>query len=121
MSGDSVVKVHRRGRAEIAQLASLYPTSGLNRSEFCRRHGMAISTLNRCLSKASKREKDSEKSSAGRSSLVEVELAKAEISFSPADHPNPLTVLLPNNRRVEVNSGFDQETLVRLVAVLECM
>ena len=88
--------------------------------EFCRRHGLAISTLNRCLNKASQREKGPGTSSADRSPLVEIELAKAEFPFSSADHSAHLTVLLSNNRRVEIRSGFDEETLVRLLAVLEC-
>jgi hypothetical protein len=37
------------GRAEIERLAGLYQTSGMGRSEFCRSHGMALSTLNRYL------------------------------------------------------------------------
>ena len=46
MSGEFGAVVGRRGRAEIERLASLYGTSGMGRSEFCRSHGMALSTLN---------------------------------------------------------------------------
>jgi hypothetical protein len=40
--------VGRRGRAEIERLAGLYLTSGMRRSEFCRSHGLGLSTLTRC-------------------------------------------------------------------------
>ncbi len=58
MSGDTAVVIGRRGRAEIARLAGSYPTSGLGRSEFCRRHGLALSTLNRYLKKQPQQQKD---------------------------------------------------------------
>ena len=49
MSGESGVMVGRRGRAEIERLAGLYGTSGMGRSEFCRSHGLGLSTLTRYL------------------------------------------------------------------------
>ena len=49
MSGESGAVVGRRGRAEIERLAGLYQTSDMGRCEFCRSHGMALSTLNRYL------------------------------------------------------------------------
>ncbi len=45
MAEEPVVGVRRRGREEIARLAALYRKSGMGRSEFCRSHGMALSTL----------------------------------------------------------------------------
>ena len=56
MSGESGAVVGRRGRAEIERLAGLYRTSGMRRSEFCRSHGLGLSTLTRYL----KRQKDRE-------------------------------------------------------------
>jgi hypothetical protein len=55
MSGESGAVVGR-GRAEIERLAGLYQTSGMGRSEFCRSHGMALSTLNRYLKKQQNRQ-----------------------------------------------------------------
>jgi hypothetical protein len=57
MSGESGAVVGRRGRAEIERLAGLYQTSGMGRSEFCRSHGMALSTLNRYLKKQQNRQR----------------------------------------------------------------
>ena len=53
MAEEPVVGVRRRGRQEVARLAALYRKSGMGRSEFCRSHGMALSTLARHLKKPS--------------------------------------------------------------------
>jgi hypothetical protein len=50
--------------------------------------------------------------------LVAVEVAA--VSSATDDEPE-LRVLLPNRRRVEVGRGFDEETLVQLLTVLERM
>jgi len=118
MSGEAVSVVHRRGRAEIARVASLYRASGLGRSEFCRRHGLALSTLNRNLKKQQQQEHRGD-GGVGRGPLVEVELAAAVSPVCSGDQPGALTVLLSNGRKVEVGDGFDDETLRRLVAVVE--
>jgi len=39
--------VRRRGSAEVARLAGLYQSSRMGRGEFCRSHGLSVSTLNR--------------------------------------------------------------------------
>ena len=119
MSGESAVVVPRRSRAEIAQVASSYQASGLGRSEFSRRHGMALSTLNRYLKKQPRQQKQRGNDGVGLSSLVEVKLAATTGSVTAADQPVALTVLLSNGRRVEVGDGFNDATLRRLVAVLE--
>ena len=101
------------------QLAGLYRTSGMGRSEFCRSHGLGLSTLTRYL----KRQKDRESPAGGKgveqSRLVGVELAAAVTMASIDESPGALTVLLSNRRRVEVSRGFDAATLSQLVTVLE--
>ena len=77
MSGDSVV-VRRRSRAETARLASSYPASGLSRSEFCWRHGLALNTLNRYLKKHAEQpqqQKQRRNDGVGLTPRVEVALA----------------------------------------------
>ena len=111
--------VGRRGRAEIERLAGLYGTSGMGRSEFCRSHGMALSTLNRHLKKQQKRQIPAEGRGVEQSRLVAVELAAAVATVSAGECPGALTVLLSNRRRVEVGRGFDAATLAQLVTVLE--
>ena len=112
-------KVRRRSRQEIARLAALYRESGMGRSEFCRRHGMALSTLARHLNKPSGKRRVSENSMSGESRLISVELAAMSASTATEKQHSPLMVLLPNGRRVEVGSGFDAETLAELVHALE--
>jgi translation elongation factor EF-G len=55
----------------------------------------------------------------GGSPLVEVELAASVNPVRTVDRDCALTLLLFNGRRVEVDEGFNDETLRRLVAVLE--
>jgi hypothetical protein len=119
MSGESGAVVGRRGRAEIERLAGLYQTSGMGRSEFCRSHGMALSTLNRYLKKQQNRQSPAGSNGVEQSRLVAVELAGPVTTVSTGEYPGVLTVLLSNGRRVEVGRGFDAETLARLVTVLE--
>lgn len=119
MSGETGVVVHRRDRAEIARVASTYRASGLGRSEFCRRHGMALSTLNRHLQKQFQEEASLGNDDDVRSPLVEVKVAAAVSPVCTGDRPCASTLLLFNGRRVEVGDGFDDETLRRLVSVLE--
>ena len=118
MSGESGAVVGRRGRAEIERLAGLYQTSGMGRSEFCRSHGMALSTLNRHLKKQN-RQSQAGSHGAEQSRLVAVELASAVATVSAGECSGALTVLLSNRRRVEVGRGFDAATLSQLVTVLE--
>src|SRR5674476_1020946 len=109
MSGETGVVVHRRDRAEIARVASSYRASGLGRSEFCRRH----------LQKQFQEEVRLGNDGVVRSPLVEVKVASAVSPVCTGDRPCALTLLLFNGRRVEVGDGFDDETLRRLVAILE--
>lgn len=116
MSGEAGVVVGRRSRAEIARLAGLYATSGMGRSEFCSRHGMALSTLNRHLKK--QRQRNHAGNEGGGCPLVEVEMRASVVPITAGDD-GLLTVVLCNGRRVRVGCGFDSETLRRLVTLLE--
>lgn len=117
MSGEAGAVVGRRSRAEIARLAGLYAASGMGRSKFCSRHGLALSTLNRHLKKQGQRNHPGNDGGGG-CPLVEVEMSAAVVPTTPGE-AGALTVVLQNGRRVSVGCGFDGETLRRLVAVLE--
>jgi hypothetical protein len=120
MAEESLVGVRRRGRQEIARLAALYRKSGMGRSEFCRIHGMALSTLVRHLKQQSGEQRLSANGAAtGESRLIAVELSAMSASAATGKQHSPLTVLLSNGRRVEVGTGFDAETLAELVSALE--
>jgi hypothetical protein len=89
----------------------------MGRSEFCRSHGMALSTLNRHLKKQQNWQSQAGSNGVEQSRLVAVELASA--ATAAGEYPGALTVLLSNGRRVEVGRGFDAATLAQLVTVLE--
>src|SRR5580704_19511783 len=74
MSGESGVVVGRRGRAEMERLAGLYRAGGMGR-EFCRSHGMGLSTLTRYLKKQQQRQSPTGGRGAEQSCLVAVEVA----------------------------------------------
>ena len=119
MSGEFGAVVGRRGRAEIERLAGLYRTSGLGRTEFCRSHGLGLSTLSHYLKRQKDKEVPARSKGVEQSRLVAVELAAAVATVSSVESPGALTVLLSNRRRVEVSRGFDAATLAQLVTVLE--
>jgi transposase-like protein len=119
MVEESGVVVRRRSRAEIARIASMYRTSGMGRREFCRSHGLALSSLSRHLKKQAKEQKQDGGDLANASRLMRVELAATLAADATGKSSDILTVLLFNGRRVEVGRDFDAETLSHLVNVLE--
>ena len=109
---EQVVQVRRRrSQAEITELVAAYEASGLSRVEFCRTHGLSLSSLNRYCGRRR------------RAVPAEVNLLAVELC---AQHPatvnassSGLTVTTAGGRRIEVARGFDAATLVRLLGVLE--
>jgi transposase-like protein len=103
----------RRSRAEVAQLVGEYEASGLSRQEFCRKHGLALSTLQR----HQKRRQQARKA-ARDSRFVTVELSSAE-SEDSSRAGSELTVVLSGGRRIEVKPGFEANMLQQLIRLLE--
>jgi hypothetical protein len=87
---------------------------GLRQNEFCRNHGLALSSLQRQLKKR-RRDQGEVKESGG---LVAVELAGKERAGKDRSS-SALEVVLSGGRRIEVRPGFDSNTLERLLGVLE--
>jgi len=106
------LRKRRRTVAEIEQLVNEFAGSGLNRSQFCRRRGLTLGTLNRYL-KMMGREAGSV---ASCTALVAVELTAAK-----CDSSSGLAVVLANARRIEVGASFDETALRHLVRVLETL
>ncbi len=103
----------RRNAAAILELVEEFHASGLTQSEFSRRRGVVLQTLNRYLNKH-------RNALPVRGGLVAVEVAAP----SPLRRHEPegtLAVVLPRGRRIEIGVGFDASTLARIVAVLERM
>ena len=104
----------RRTAAEIETIVRAFENSGLNRSQFCRQHGLTLGVLNRWLRRL-------QAGGCGRGSgdgLIAVELAGAR--REPASNSS-LAVVVGGGRRIAVSPGFDAATLQRLVQVLEGM
>jgi hypothetical protein len=104
----------RRSGEEIKRLVFEFEASGLRQKEFCRNHGLALSTLQRQLKK--RRLNKSEAKEGGR--FVAVKLAGREPNGNSRSH-SALEVVLSRGRRIEVWPGFDAPTLEGLIAVLE--
>jgi transposase-like protein len=104
----------RRSGDEIERLVLEFEASGLRQSEFCRNHGLALSTLQRQLRK--RRLDKGEKKEGSR--FVAVELASKKRNGNSRS-TSALEVVLSGGRRIEVRPDFDSDTLERLLSVLE--
>lgn len=108
MSEEQVIAApRRRSQAEADQLAAMFEASGLSRREFCRNHGLNVSTLDAYR----KRLRQTQPEGAAR--LVAVEVSTAQPAASG------LAVMLAHGRRIEVSREFDAATLTQLLSLLE--
>jgi hypothetical protein len=103
----------RRSRAEVEGLVAEYEASGLGRLEFCQKHGLLLSTLNRHRKRKQLR---TETARTGRLVAVEISAGKQASESRPGSE---LLVLRSSGRRIEVRDGFDAKVLQQLVRVLE--
>src|ERR1700710_2073795 len=100
----------RRIRAEADQLAAEYEASGLTREAFCRERDVPLKTLCRYVARYRLQK-------AG--AIQSPRFVQVELPARPKVGSGALTVLLHGGRRIEVNDGFDADTLRQLVTVLE--
>ena len=105
----------RRTRVEIEQIAAAFASSGLTRTEFCRRHGMSLGSLNRYLKQGREDVKG-----AINDGLVAVEVAGTKLA-TDRDAGCGLAVVLRGGRKIAVEPGFETATLQRLILLLEQM
>ena len=115
MTESEVVRAgKRRRRREINRLVVEFESSGLRQSEFCHKHALALSTLQRGLKR---RQRELGGRSAGNP-LVEVKVARTKVDRSGSESC-ALEVVLAKGRRIEVRRNFDAETLARLIRIIE--
>ena len=110
---------HRRSRAEVAELVAAFERSGLNRTQYCRQHGLSLSSLKRyskCMEKG-RGWSDQSEYTAPAVSLIPVEVVDDRPAAQQA-WQTALFVELSGGRRIGVDAGFDGATLRRLIAVL---
>jgi hypothetical protein len=105
----------RRTQQEVQRLVSEFGASGLSGSEFCRIHGMRLSTLQRGLRR--ERTKPGDIQSQGKK-LVGVEVIGGS---DTADREGrcAMAVVLAKGRRIELSRDFDAAQLRRVVEALE--
>ena len=105
----------RRTRQEVQRLVSEFGTSGLSRGEFCRIHGVTLSTLQRGLRR--ERTKSGEIQRDGKK-LVRVKVIGGS---GTADREGrcAMAVVLAKGRRIELSRDFDGAQLRRVVEALE--
>lgn len=104
----------RRGPAEVARLVAEFQAAGVSRTEFCRRHGLALSTLNRYQRRISP-----STPMAGADQWLKVELSGGSRAGGSNSGSSGVTLILAGGRRIEVGRGFDASTLIELVRVLD--
>ncbi len=115
MSEEQVSAAPRRRTAEeAARLVAEYQTGQLSKQEFCRTHGLAISTLD---AYRSGRRRGLAKRKTSPPCWVAVEVRDAPPQATTAE--SGLAVVLGQGRRIEVMRGFDAATLAQLLPVLE--
>lgn len=137
MDTESGVAVRRRRSGEeVERLVNGYRSSKLPRQEYCRLHGIGLSTLDRYLQQWHRRQSQGGKEVAAEGRLVAVELAGVASvparcggsvpartvdrkSSEAMARPSGLTVCLSGQRRIEVQRGFDASVLKQLVELLE--
>ena len=116
MTEPEEVKPRRqRTRQEVQRLVGEFGTSGLSRGEFCRIHGMTLSTLQRGLKR--ERTGPSDIQSDGKR-LVRVKVIGGS---GTADREGlcAMAVVLAKGRRIELRRDFDAAQLRRVVEALE--
>jgi hypothetical protein len=101
----------RRNRAEAEQIVAAFEASGLSRVEFCQSQGLSLATLARYR----KRRAQTAAGSGNRWLAVEV----SSVRTAENSTASGLAIALAGGRRIEVGRGFDGQTLVQLLGVLE--
>lgn len=104
----------RRSRAEAEQLVAAYEASGLSRVEFCRQQRLSLASLARYRKR--QRPTSGEAATGNRWLAVEVSGVSAAAGSGAT---SGLAITLPGGQRIEIGRGFDVQTLVQLMGVLE--
>ena len=103
----------RRTAAEVEQVVEEYERSRRTQKEFCLSRGLALSTLQRYLHNGQRKQKIP-----ARDRLVPVEVA-SRVRLHDPKTGSGLALVWANGRKLEVQRGFDESTLERLLDVLE--
>ncbi len=97
-----------------------FERSGLNRTQYCRQHGLSLSSLKRYSKRMGNGRgwSDQNECTTPAVSLIPVEVLD-DPSGAQQAWQTALFVELSGSRRIGVGAGFDGATLRRLIAVLD--
>lgn len=111
---------NKRDRSTWAEIMSSWAQSGLSQAAFCKERGIPFSTFQYWRSRGKVREKRDIRFSEP-ASVPPPFLPVQVVQSRPVaeGRPHALTVLLPCGYRIEVGTGFDPETLRKIINTLE--
>jgi hypothetical protein len=103
----------RRSRVEVEKLVGEYEASGLTRDVFSQQRGLSVTTLDKYRQRVQKWARS------GGGPMLPVEVVLPTESNCAARRYGVLVVESRSGRRIEVDLGFDAETLERLLTILD--
>jgi hypothetical protein len=97
----------KRSAEEIERLVEGYQTSGLTRTEYCRRESVPVTTLDYYRRRQTQKEKE--------------RLVKVVVKAAPAESQSSFTLVLANGRRIESGWRYGEADLARLIRICEAV
>ena len=93
----------RRSAEEVQRLLDEYRQSGEGRTEYCRRQGIPVTTLDYYLRRHS----------------LKTRPRLARVKLTPSGAAGSFALVLPNGRRIETNWNFRDADLARLIRIVD--
>jgi transposase-like protein len=112
----------RRTPAQWRELVQGWPRSGETQADYCRRHGIAVSTFHRWRERL--RQETQPRQPVSADALQPVTLLPVRLADRPPPPPSPetsaaLTVVFTNGLRLEIAAGCDPSTLSQVIGLLQ--
>ena len=95
----------RRSTEEVQRLLEEFQQSGETRAAFCRRQGIAVTTLDYYRHR--------------RAPQARARLARVKLSAQSSDPSTTFVLVLRNGRRIETNGNFRDVDLTRLIRIAD--
>jgi transposase-like protein len=105
-------EMRKTGREEREQHIRGWQESGLSKTEYCRENGLKRSSFDRWF----REHRGAEKSTDG---FIEISVDRFKRREQTQSSECEIGVILTNGYRINVRKGFDQETFVTVLALLE--
>jgi hypothetical protein len=102
-----MAKITRRTPEQRAQLIAAFEQSGLSKQEFCEKQNLRMTSLEYYLQRVSKQRR-----CAGQ-------FLKVELAESQPRQMGGFSLVLANDRRIEMSWNFSEQQLAKLIRVVE--